>query len=495
MPPYGAPDRSGRGEGRIALAVFLFALLGYNANLRDISTGDSFPARFLPLALLCHGTLYLDPVAEAAKMEHRNQLEIYWLVAGRDGRVASRYPIVMPLLVTPLYVPTALYLSYRGWGDLRRVEIAAELTEKAAASTVAAACSALMYLLLRRRLRPGRALLLTLAFAFGTETWSISSQALWQHGAAELFAIVALLAATGEPTRGALATAGAASGLLIAARPPDLVLAAGFAVYAALWARPRRMALWFAAGAAVPLALLAAYDYAVFGILHGGYGVSAGSILLYPLWVGLAGELFSPGKGIFVYMPFLLFLLLLPIHLRRPFAAPGPASATGTARTTGTAHATGTARTTGTASTTGAARATRRLALCMAAAAALQLLFYAKTDWRGGWCYGPRFATDMLPLLVWLLAPIVASLGRRGLACFAAATCLAVFIQAIGVFCYPAGGSDARLEVAASAADPRFKAWSWADAPPLVEIRGGLARPFFIDILARKRHHPGGTSP
>jgi hypothetical protein len=473
VPPDGAPDRSGRGEGRIALAVFLLALLGYNANLRDISTGDTFPARFLPLALLCHGTLYLDPVAEAAKMEHRNQLEIYWLVAARDGRVASRYPIVMPLLVTPLYLPTALYLSHRGWGDLRRVEIAAELTEKAAASTVAAACSALMYLLLRRRLQRGRALLLTLAFAFGTETWSISSQALWQHGAAELFAIVALLAATGEPTRGALAAAGAASGLLIAARPPDLVLAAGFAVYAALWARPRRMALWFVAGAAVPLALLAAYDYAVFGTLHGGYGVSAGSILLYPLWVGLAGELFSPGKGIFVYMPFLLFLLLLPIHLRRPFAEPGPAS------------------TTGTACTTGAARATRRLALCMAAAAALQILFYAKTDWRGGWCYGPRFATDMLPLLVWLLAPIVASLGRRGLACFAAATCLAVFIQAVGVFCYPKGDSDARLEVAANAADPRVKAWSWADAPPLVEARAGLTRPFFIDILVGKRRYPG----
>jgi hypothetical protein len=464
-----APVRSGRGERRIALAVFLFALLVYNANLRDISTGDSFPARFLPLALLCHGTLYLGPVAEAVKMEHKGgPLEIYWLVAARDGRVASRYPVVMPLLVTPLYVPTALYLAHHGWGNLRDVEIAGELTEKVAAAAVAALCSALMYLLLRRRLPRGRALLLTLAFAFGTETWSISSQALWQHGAAELFAIVALLAATGEPTRRALATAGAASGLLIATRPPDLILAAGFAVYAVLWARPRRMALWFVAGAAVPLALLAAYDYAVFGTIHGGYGVGAGTILLYPLWPGLAGELFSPGKGIFVYMPFLLFLLLLPIVLRRPLEEPDPA------RTT---------------------RTSRRLALCLAAAVALQILFYAKADWRAGWCYGPRFATDMLPLLIWLLAPVVASLGRRGLACFATATCLAVFIQAVGVFCYPAGASDVRLEAAANAADPRVKTWSWADAPPLVEVRAGLARPFFIDILAGKRHNPGGTSP
>jgi hypothetical protein len=484
MPLDGAPVRSGRGERRIALAVFLLALLVYNANLRDISTGDSFPARFLPLALLCHGTLYLGPVAEAVKMEHKGgPLEIYWLVAARDGRVASRYPIVMPLLVTPLYVPTALYLAHHGWGNLRDVEIAGELTEKVAAAAVAALCSALMYMLLRRRLPRGRALLLTLAFAFGTETWSISSQALWQHGAAELFAIVALLAVTGEPTRLALATAGAASGLLIATRPPDLILAAGFAVYAALWARPRRLALWFVAGAAVPLALLAAYDYAIFGTIHGGYGVGAGTILPYPLWPGLAGELFSPGKGIFVYMPFLLFLLLLPIALRRPLAEPDPAPTTHGTRAT---HATRATRTT---------TATRSLALCIAAAVALQILFYAKADWRAGWCYGPRFATDMLPLLIWLLAPVVASLGRHGLACFVAATCLAVFIQAVGVFCYPAGGSDARLEAAANALDPRAKAWSWPDAPPLVEVRAGLARPFFIDILAGKRHNPGGTSP
>src|ERR1700676_2316555 len=118
MPLDAAPVRSGQGERRTALALFVLARLVYNANLRDISTGDSFPARFLPLALLCHGTLYLGPVAEAVKMEHKGgPLEIYWLVAARDGRVASRYPIVMPLLVTPLYIPTALYLAHHGWGN------------------------------------------------------------------------------------------------------------------------------------------------------------------------------------------------------------------------------------------------------------------------------------------------------------------------------------------------------------------------------------------
>jgi hypothetical protein len=192
------PENAWSGERRIAIAVFFGALLVYNANLRDIPSGDTFPARFLPLALLCHGTLFLDPVAPAARMEHPT--DSYWLVSARGGRLASHYPIVTPLLVTPLYIPTALYLAHHGWGNLREVEIAGELTEKLAASVVAAACAALMYLLLRRRLPRSRALLLTIAFAFGSETWSISSQALWQHGTAELLATVALLAATGAPT-------------------------------------------------------------------------------------------------------------------------------------------------------------------------------------------------------------------------------------------------------------------------------------------------------
>jgi hypothetical protein len=460
-----APARSGRGEWRVALAVGVLALVAYNANLRDISSGDTFPARFLPLALLRHGTLYLDSVAEPTRMEHRTGS--YWLVPASGGHVASRYPIVMPLLVTPLYVPTAIYLAHHGWDDVRVVEIAGELTEKLAASCVAAACAALMYVLLRRRMRRSRALLLTLAFALGTETWAISSQALWQHGAAELLVIVALLAAGGEPTPAALLTAGAASGLLIANRLPDALLAGAFALYALLWPWPRWWrALWFAAGAAVPLALLAAYDLVLFGSARGGYPTAG--FFFYPLWSGLAGELFSPGKGLFVYMPFLVFLA---IYLRRAFAGPD-----------------------------------RRLALCVAAGVALQVLAYAKTDWRAGWCYGPRFATDMLPMLVWLLAPIVESLGRRGLAGFTAATGVAVFVQAVGVFCYPSGGSDQRLEAASIAdrrleagatagGDPRYRVWRWQDAPPLVECRAGLGDPIFIDILSGKRKNPGGTWP
>jgi hypothetical protein len=452
-------------DRQLALAMALCALLVYNANLRGIAAGDTFPARFLPLALLHGGTLYLDPVAEAARMGYARS---YWIVPARGGRhLASLYPVVTPLVATPLYLPAAVYLERRGWGDVDAVRAAAELSEKLAASVIAAACAGLMFWLLRRRLARSRALLLAVAFAFGTETWVISSQALWQHGVAELLVAVALLALTapaaavpavpvaavaadtGLPSRRSLAVAGLVAGLLVANRPFDAVLAAAFALAAVCLARsspgPRRRQVgWFFAAAAVPLLLTALYDLVVFGNLAGGYETLAASagreLLRQPLLTGLAGELLSPGKGLLVYSP---FLVVLVAGGRRVLDRPG-----------------------------------RAVAVAGLLAVVAQLLLYAKTDFRAGRCYGPRFLTDLLPLLVWLSAPAVAALRRRGLAAFAAAASFAICVQAVGAFYYPSADSDAWMDV-----------WKLGDAPFLTELAAGRARPLFLDRLR------GGASP
>src|SRR5215813_10477695 len=68
-----------------------------------------------------------------------------------------------------------------------------------------AALSVVAFLALAERLASARtALQLTIIYAFGSETWTISSQALWQHGASELLitlALLCLLWAAAEPER------------------------------------------------------------------------------------------------------------------------------------------------------------------------------------------------------------------------------------------------------------------------------------------------------
>ncbi len=399
-----------RRDLRAALLLAVAAFVVFNLNGRNMGIGDTLPARFIPFALWKAGTVRLDPVLEATRQGYPYA---YWIESARDGGHASMYPIVAPLLVAPLYAPVAAYLSSRAWPPAQ-LSRAGEVMEKISGSCIAAVASGLMFLLLRRRMRFRRALLLAAAFAFGTETWVIGSQALWQHGTAELLLVVALLAVTGPPTATGLLLAGGACGLVIANRPPDLTLAAAFALYAPLWAGGRK-ALWFFVAAAVPVALTLAYNLTTFGELGGGYALA--------------------------------------------IAAPTPAETAETAETGRWRRQLAPIRWL-------QAEAGRALTVCLLAGVAVQLVAYGRTDWRAGSCYGPRFLTDLLPLAVWMLAPVVEALHGAAFVLFTAAVLFSTAVQAIGAFCYPRGGSDVHINLEHSSL-PGY----------VIEGRAGIIRP------------------
>jgi hypothetical protein len=451
-PPLGAGP-FGRADVRLAAILALCAFLIYNANLRPISAGDCFPARFLPFAILEHGSLYLDSVLEATGQGHPAP---YWIIASRDDRRASMYPVVTPLLVTPVYIPAWLYVKYRGWTQQRLSDLGAPM-EKLAASLVASCTAGLLFLVLRRRMSRRKALLLAAAFALGTNTWMTGSQGLWQHGTGELFATLALLAMTvgsaaSPPSWSRIALAGFLTGLLPANRPPDLALAAGFGIYALFWARKR--APVFVLAAAVPAALTLLYNHWMFNNLSGGYGVigaAQASFFQGSMLVGIAGLLVSPGKGLFVFSPFLLFL---PVLFRRTLAA--------------------------TPESPPEERSHRTLTLCLAGAVILQILLYARADWRAGFSWGPRFLTDMLPLLIWMLAPIVESLTQRPRRLFVAAVLFSVLVQAVGAFYYQ-GRSD--ILIYQGPGNPALLAWRPSHTPFWAELENGLAPMEFLRFL------------
>jgi hypothetical protein len=471
---------------RTSLLLGLVCLLVYNANLRSISSGDTYPARYLPFGIWRYGSLLLDPIATTTAQGRPNP---YWIVKGRGGHDISLYPVVLPVLVAPLYLPAVGYLDAQGWTELR-LDRTARVMEKLTASLLAAASAALLYLLLRRRAKPRDALLLTVAYAFGTTTWVISSQALWQHGLAELLMVGALLLLTGPYTPSRALAAGILCGLIAANRPPDAILAAALGLYGLWWARSRdRMVhippaeapiaspaaapavawsgtpgrpetgrppasgwaglLLLAAGAALPLGLVLAYNLEVAGSIAGGYGLPGkATFFQHPLLAGLAGQLFSPTRGLFVFSPFLLFLLFLPLRrsdVRGVSGARAPTRARGLA-----------------------------LTQTLGIAVALQVLLYAKTDWRIGFCWGPRWLTDLLPLLLWMLPPVVAALGAAGRTVFALACCAAIAIQAVGAFWYT-GTSDQAIFAVAAGPGQMKAAWDLRNAPFIAELRHARA--------------------
>src|SRR4029077_19095339 len=89
-------------DRRVALLLGLVAFLVYNANLRFVTTGDSLPARFLPLVVWTEGSLYLA-LSRAVTIHHHPAP--CWMLAARGGHTGSMCPVVTPLVVTPLYGP------------------------------------------------------------------------------------------------------------------------------------------------------------------------------------------------------------------------------------------------------------------------------------------------------------------------------------------------------------------------------------------------------
>ena len=146
-----------RRPGAQAALVFFVAIVVYNANLRYIASFDSLASSLLPFRILSGHGLTLDELKGVPPSV------TYSIVRSRTGSWISFYPVVTPLLVTPLYVPAALWVARGGDAETARV-----LMEKLAASVVAAGSAALLFLVLRRLTRPRLALLLTGAYAFGS---------------------------------------------------------------------------------------------------------------------------------------------------------------------------------------------------------------------------------------------------------------------------------------------------------------------------------------
>lgn len=415
----------------LGLAVFL----AFNANRRVISSGDAFPARYLPFGILEHGTLSLDPLASV--VAQGRPATAYWIVPGRGGHLFSMYPIVLPLLVTPMYVPAVAYLHLRGW-TLARLDRVARIMEKLTASLIASAATVVLFLALRRRTSRRWAAALALVFALGTTTWVTSSQGMWQHALGQLLVAGALFLVTGPCSDRRALAFGLLCGLLPCNRPPDAILAAGLVAVGALWSGRRLLLVGVAA--AVPAVLTLAYNLATVGRVAGGYALRGDArFFQYPLIPGLAGLLFSPAKGLFVFSP---FLLAVPFGIRRLLRETRD----------------------------------RPRTLLIGLTVLVQILFYAKADWRAGFSWGPRWMTDLLPLLFWLLPPIVSSLGVAARTLFALACGVAVAIECVGAFWYT-GASDLAIKAGATDSSLFRGAWRVENTPFLSELRHGPAPP------------------
>ena len=196
-----------------------------------------------------------------------------------------------------------------------------------------------------------------------------------------LAAFCCLAVARGSGKTKWLLLAGVASGMLLLTRSEFLVLLFGPLLPGIFWTfAPPRPGGWrqgataaaaYAAAAAPWILLLLVLNRVRFGSwLSTGSSVAEFTFALPRILAGLAGNLVSPGRGVLLFFPALIFSLFC---LRR-------------------------------------ARKDRLQAVMLAATAAAFLFYSSRLKWGAGICWGPRFMIPYLPLLALLALSGFASL-------------------------------------------------------------------------------------
>ena len=460
----------------VGLVSFVVPLAGYLASAA-LMPADTMPNAYASASLLADGDLVFSPL-EAPLMfvwkERQRESEVLVNVQGWDQRASSGASYAEELrdgrlsLFGPRYfiVPTQrarvatgerLFASTFGpaaglvalplmataviLGADRNNPFVVFRVAKWTAAVLTAASVAMVFLTALAFLSRGRALLLAWLYAFGTCVWSISSQALWQQTAALFFlslGVLCLVRIGGAWPRGL--ASGAALAAAAACRPTAALVVLVAAGYLA-WLHRRALLPYVLA--VVPFALaLTAYNVYYFGApldfgqLAAGAAVArakTGSPDLWqtPVWLGAAGLLLSPSRGLLVYTPIFAAAIAGAVIAWRDerYAA---------------------------------------LRLLTVAVPLLWLPAFAWFDWWGGWTYGYRPIVDSAPLLAVLCIPALAALRRPALkATFAVAAAWSLFVQILGVTMYAPQGWNAQRRDGTPAnidlPEHRGRLWSFRD--------------------------------
>jgi hypothetical protein len=297
-----------------------------------------------------------------------------WGIRGRDGRYFTNHGLGQSLVAVPFY------LVGKGLGNPK---FAVSLIGPFA---VALTCVVIFFFGCNLKYSLGTSAYLALLGGLCTQLWP-ESKSPFDHAVEGLFILLSSYNAYAFLQRGGnrrLVIAGVTLGIATITR-----------VTAVLWVMPlfllfamhcsdlkpvrtrilllKKVFGWFLLGLVPFAGFLLWYNAHRFGsILETGYSIWAHerhfSNFSNPVWIGLAGEIVSPGKGVLLYSPVLILSL---IGLRAYF------------------------------------RWSRNMAAVMIFASVMYLLFFASyAAWHGDIAWGPRYLVFLIPCWILFIGPL-----------------------------------------------------------------------------------------
>lgn len=358
----------------------------------------------------------------------RLEQEQFYSIEHPDGRPRSRYPIGTSLLVMPAVVVSSWLFPHFA-EDMRAHNPVG--TEHFLASVIGAAAGVVFFWVVLTQFQSlAIALASTFIFSLCTSMWSTATRGLWQHGPLVLMLAIAMLLLARAQRRPELiqyVSLPLAMAYLI--RPTAIVPIAMLSTYVVICHRAwLTRYLGWAMLIAIPWV---AYNLAIYKALLPIYYSGEAFSETTKFAEGLAGNLFSPSRGLFIFSPVLIFAL------------------------SGFALALGD-------------RAQRPLHLAYGAIVVAHLLVVgAASMWWAGHSFGPRFTTDIVPFLVYFTAfnfRLPVSFGSRAQAgvsaCIAVLALVSLLIHAQGAL------RNETLDwntIPSNVDQNTWRAWDWRD--------------------------------
>ena len=366
-------DWRSRAVPRWLLFVTAVLVVLFVASIRVRYTGsDPRGSLLVSAAIIEHGDVKLDHYAAAVEGYGK-------AVVRRDGHIYYFFPLGTAFSSVPF-----VYVFLKAGLDLTN-EANEATAQIVIVSVVAVLTVWLLYLIARHYLNDWASWALAVVFWLSTPLVSTNATALWSHDFASLYALIAIYLMLTWQTRGGGTwwRGGIIALVLVMAflcRPTLSVLGVLSVVAVAL--RNRRLAMWMSGFGAALFALFVLFSLREFGqVLPTYYGPRRISgRLLVPSWYAeaLVGNLVSPSRGLLVFCPFLIVVLL---HVGR------------------------------------LVRHVREHAFVVVLGLAWPVMHWmvvsAFPAWWGGWSFGPRLMSDALPGLFLLLCVTLSSARNK----------------------------------------------------------------------------------
>lgn len=394
--------------------VFFFSWVFVNKlgiNKLAIQSEDTIPTMFLPVAIIKEKTMNLD--------------SYYWMMLGKyphpddksfirgltpfylkkiGNHYVSAFPIITALISLPIYfLPLKLGMPIT-WDNLI-------ILSKISSSLIVSLSGVFLYILLRKHFLNDekKASLLTYVYLFGTVNYAMISQSMWQHGTLMLFSILGLYFILEflkenkfKPSNAFLG--GLFYGLAILSRP---TAALAFALVLVLMLVKIRNIknyiksnIFVFAGIALNILFFLWYNNKYYiGIQNQGYSSQIFSSWLSPFPISLIGVWLSPSKGILVYSPIFIFSFVgFYIAMKK-----------------------------------GVEENSQYLIYFLVVVLHTLIISFWK-HWYGGYSFGYRMSSDIIPYLILLMVPFLnSSFYEKYQKLFLFLFTISVFVQIFGI--------------------------------------------------------------